>query len=269
MLTNEYFKITTRIENDQDIVFESVSLIITVPPHLRNKGIKKYSSLHSIETWIHQRHFLFFPVFLAPDVSKSKQKILSQFQVDIGAISPKTSKTIYFHVISLVEGTLELSQLIRYQTANSNRLKRSDSTENGGSDGVGSTQILTNAYNHNVSVEYVDESVIKSKRETIVIPCTTEFIFTGKFYSLNKEALTKAYKYEDFLFRVELEIKSVDIDILDMFLISVSKLKIQLLTEFCEIVTLSFFTGLQYNRKTICKVTTNVWPNIFERCKNS
>lgn len=150
--------------------------------------------------------------------------------MDIGAISPQTNKTIYFHVISLVEGTLELSQLIRYQTANSNRLKRSDSMENesNGGNGIGTIQVQSNGYNHNVSVEYVDESVIKSKRETIVIPCTTEFIFTGKFYSLNKEALTKAYKHEDFLFRIELEIKSVDINILDMFLISVSKLSIQL-----------------------------------------
>lgn len=154
--------------------------------------------------------------------------------MDIGAISPQTNKTIYFYVISLVEGTLELSQLIRYQTANSNRLKRSDSMENESNDsnGVESTLVQTNAFNHNVSVEYVNESVIKSKRETIWIPCTTEFIFTGKFYSLNKEALTKAYKHEDFLFRVELEIKSVDIDILDMFLISVSTIKIQLPAEF-------------------------------------
>lgn len=137
--------------------------------------------------------------------------------------------------------------MIRYQTANSNRLKRSDSMDNesnGIGNGVGSTPLQTRAYNHNVSVEYVDESVIKSKRETIVIPCTTEFIFTGKFYSLNKEALTKAYKHEHFLFRVELEIKSVDIDILDMFLISVSKPNIQssplnVKIEFCLSVSLS------------------------------
>lgn len=40
MLTNEYFKISTRIENEHDIVLDNVSLIITVPSHFRNKGIK-------------------------------------------------------------------------------------------------------------------------------------------------------------------------------------------------------------------------------------
>lgn len=140
---------------------------------------------------------------------------MSQFQVDIGSVAPRTNKTIHFNVISLVEGTVELSQLIRYKTSNSQRSQIVQDESN-------AVQLQSNAYNHNVSIEYFDDSVIKSKKETIVIPCTAEFIFAGKYYSLNKEALTKAYKDEDFLFRVELEIKSVDIDILDMFLISVS-----------------------------------------------
>lgn len=57
MLTNEYFKITTRIENDQNIVFENVSLIITVPQHLRNKGINKIKQTNLFEKTIliHQR----------------------------------------------------------------------------------------------------------------------------------------------------------------------------------------------------------------------
>lgn len=75
---------------------------------------------------------------------------------------------------------------------------------------------------HNICIEHVNDVLVKSKKDTISIPCTAEFLFTGKFYSLNKEALTRAFIGEDFLFRIDLELKSVAIDILDMFLISVS-----------------------------------------------
>lgn len=151
---------------------------------------------------------------------------MAQLIVDIGPVAPRTNKTIYFNVISLVEGTVELSQLVRYKTGNTQRSQRIDANQSQKNDETSSKQIQSKAYNHNVSIDYFDDSVIKSKKETIVIPCTAEFIFTGKFYSLNKEALTKIYKQEDFLFRIELEIKSVDIDILDMFLISVSHSKL-------------------------------------------
>ena len=39
MLTNEYFAVTIRIENPSDMLAENVSLLITVPAHLRNKGL--------------------------------------------------------------------------------------------------------------------------------------------------------------------------------------------------------------------------------------
>lgn len=39
MLTNEYFGITIQISNDFEMLFENVSLLITVPAHLRNKGL--------------------------------------------------------------------------------------------------------------------------------------------------------------------------------------------------------------------------------------
>lgn len=150
---------------------------------------------------------------------------MSQFQIDVGSIGPRANKSIHFNVISLIEGTIELSQVIRYRVASSKRTQRSDSTQNELNDtNIVPSQTNPKAYNHGISIEYIEDVVVKSKKETIVIPCTAEFLFTGKFYSLNKEALNKAYKDEDFLFRVELEIKSVDIDILDMFLISVSQI---------------------------------------------
>lgn len=39
MLTNEYFGIKIQINNEFDMMFENVSISITVPGHLRNKGL--------------------------------------------------------------------------------------------------------------------------------------------------------------------------------------------------------------------------------------
>lgn len=125
-------------------------------------------------------------------------------------------------MISFDEGTIEISQLIKYQTANAN---------------VQSTQMpqkkeptmaLHDRINHNVSFEFANDAVLKSKKTTITIPCSAEFLFTGKFYSLDKSPLVQAYKNEDFLFRAELAVKSVDIDILDMYLLSVCVSKLYL-----------------------------------------
>lgn len=38
MLTNEYFEVTIRVKNSFDLLAENVSLLITIPVHLRNKG---------------------------------------------------------------------------------------------------------------------------------------------------------------------------------------------------------------------------------------
>lgn len=39
MLTNEYFGITLRIENEFDMNVENVTLIVKVPVHIQNKGL--------------------------------------------------------------------------------------------------------------------------------------------------------------------------------------------------------------------------------------
>lgn len=127
-----------------------------------------------------------------------------------------TSKTIRFHVISFDEGTIEISQLVKYQAMNSGSIQMSQKK--------GLIMPAHERINHNVSFECVNDAIIKSKKTTITIPCSAEFIFTGKLYSLDKCPLIQAYKNEDFLFRAELGVKSVDIDLLDMFLLSVSML---------------------------------------------
>lgn len=153
--------------------------------------------------------------FIVSDPVNPRPKLLTQLCVDIGKLAPNTSKTIRFHVISFDEGTIEISQLIKYQTANAGHKTQMPQKKE---------PIITlhDRINHNVSFEYANNAVIKSKKTTITIPCSAEFLFTGKFYSLDKSPLMQAYTNEDFLFRTELVVKSVDIDILDMYLLSVS-----------------------------------------------
>lgn len=161
-----------------------------------------------------------FLVFIISETSKSRQKILSQYDVDIGNIPPKTVKTIRINLISLVEGNMELRQLVRYKLVDDMN-SISDYNENEAD--VSSNVESRLGANQNVSLEYINNAVVKTKHDTIIIPCTPEFAFSGNFFSLNRDPIQKAIKYEEFLFEVEVETKSIDIEILDMFLITVSK----------------------------------------------
>lgn len=148
---------------------------------------------------------------------------MSHLEVNIGDINSKSSKTKSFCVISLVDGTLELKQIVRYQIVDSRSKSLADSVN-----------IEENATHKklkadsNVTLEYIENAIHKSKRETIVIPCVAEFGFLGQFFTLNKQPLIKAVKHEDFLFQIELLIKSTEIDILDIFLITVSSTMIHI-----------------------------------------
>lgn len=72
--------------------------------------------------------------------------------------------------------------------------------------------------NHNIKIDYTEETIKKSKDDTVIISCIEEIKFTGKFYTLSRQALMRAYKNEDFILRINAEIKA-DIDIIDTFLI--------------------------------------------------
>lgn len=177
-------------------------------------------------------------MFIAPDLTKSPQKLLSNFQIDIGDLPSEGNKTISFYIISLVEGSIELIQKVWYHTnkmvattTSSSSFEIHSSTINNESPDKPVVPELSEKtlqqqqqrqQSHNINIETVNDVIVKSKKKPIVIPCTAEFLFTGKFFSLSKEPLTKAFKNEDFLLRIDLEIKSMDIDILDMFLICVS-----------------------------------------------
>lgn len=137
-------------------------------------------------------------------------------EVCIGDIASKSSKSKSIYVISLIDGTLELKQVVCYQIADS----RSKSIV--GSSVGDTTMHKKMKVDSSVTLEYIENAIQKSKKDTIVIPCVAEFAFIGQFFSLNKQPLSRAVKHEDFLFQVELQMKSTEIDILDMFLISVS-----------------------------------------------
>lgn len=159
-------------------------------------------------------------------MTKTRQKLLSHFQIDIGTVTPQATKAITFNVISLIEGTIELNQKLWYQmdpnvAASSGQLATNNTDESIKSI-VAPSANQQRKQQHNISIEHVNDVLVKSKKDTISIPCTAEFLFSGKFFALNKEALNGAFMGEDFLFRVDLEVKSVAIDILEMFLISVS-----------------------------------------------
>lgn len=159
----------------------------------------------------------FHTVFVASDLSKSRQKLVSNFEMIVGNIAPKSTKTIHLNVLSLIDGTIDLEQIVLYQIANDHDRFKAESVKHELNPKLSSVQ----KDSHNVTLQYIDDAVIKSKKDSIIIQCVTEFVCTGRFLSLNKNALTQAIKYEDFFLQIQLEIKSTDIEILDIFLISV------------------------------------------------
>lgn len=236
MLTNEYFKIVTTIRNEFHLTLENVGFSITVPSSLQNK------------------------VFIAADMTKSRQKLMSVFQVDIGDVAPQSEKSIAFYAISLIEGSHELLQNVWYEMESSEHQMIQKSTA------------AETTKNHNISIERINDVVVKSKKETIIVPCTAEFLFTGKFFTLNREPLVQAFRHEDFLFRVDLEVKSIEIDILDMFMICVcSESNFTLILHHFNITfSIDFISGLQYHRKTIVQSQAmEIWTEIQERREDS
>nr|XP_029726510.1 trafficking protein particle complex subunit 11 isoform X1 [Aedes albopictus] len=213
MLTNEFYRITTKIMNNSDLCLQNVGVSISVPQNLRNN------------------------VFLTTDLSGPLQKISSQVQIDIGELQMQSTSSVSYYVTSLIEGNIELRQRLYYQTENLHQTKAaavlassvtdSPSTPNSekedlakllASDRTG--QKYTNS--HNVKIEYLnEEQVRKIKEDTVVVPCVEEIKLIGRFYTLSRQPLARAYKSEDFLLRVNMEVKAPDgVDVLGTQFIS-------------------------------------------------
>ncbi|KAG4077438.1 hypothetical protein HA402_002865 [Bradysia odoriphaga] len=201
MLVNEYFKSTAVITNSFDLALQKVGVSITVPPNLRNK------------------------VFITVDLSKTRQKLYSQIQIDVGDLQMNTSVPIQYYVVSLIGGNIELHQKLWYQidniqSVNASTNMKSDVIVDSPVHKEASKPSLQHNKSHNMNIEYIDDGVRKVKEDTIIIPCVEEFTVRGRFFTLNKQAMVQGFRNEDFLFRVDLEVKAwCDIDILDMFLI--------------------------------------------------
>ncbi|XP_050073443.1 trafficking protein particle complex subunit 11 [Anopheles maculipalpis] len=222
MLTNEFHQVTTKIFNQSDLCLQNVGVSISVPQLLRNN------------------------VFLTTDLNHPLQKIHSHVQIDIGELQMQSSTTVSYYLASLVAGNIELKQRMYYQMENLHQSKVVDalggttlSGNNGAADSPSTpnsekedlAKLLANekslqqyVNNHNVKIEFVHDDgqmVRKIKEDTVVVPCVEEIKLTGRFYTLSREALVRAYRNEDFLLRVNMEIKSPDpIDILETQFIS-------------------------------------------------
>ncbi|EAA11770.4 AGAP006517-PA [Anopheles gambiae str. PEST] len=223
MLTNEFHQVTTKIFNQSDLCLQNVGVSISVPQLLRNN------------------------VFLTTDLNHPLQKIHSHVQIDIGELQMQSSTTVSYYLASLVAGNIELKQRMYYQMENLHQSKTEPgggSAANGGGPSAAAdspstpnsekedlARLLANeknlakyVNNHNVKIEFLDtdgQVVRKIKEDTVVVPCVEEIKLTGRFYTLSREALGQAYRDEDFLLRINVEVKSPDpIDILETQFIS-------------------------------------------------
>lgn len=209
MLVNEYFQLHVNVINNFDMCLQSVGISITVPAPLRNR------------------------VFLTSELdSGSMQKFSSHIQINIGDLPMQSNTSITYYLISLTEGSIELKQKLWYQVENStqNEQKTTINTLESPTSGnelktlkdVTGKNPLVN--NHEIKIEYLESGTIKKiKEDTIVVACVDEFNLNGRFYTLSRQALMRAYRNEDFIFRVNLDVKApVEIEILELFFISVS-----------------------------------------------
>ncbi|XP_058459958.1 trafficking protein particle complex subunit 11 isoform X2 [Malaya genurostris] len=207
MLTNEFYKVTTKIMNNSDLCLQNIGISISVPQALRNS------------------------VFLTTDLSHPLQKITSNVQIDIGELQMQSSTAISYYATSLVEGNIELRQRLFYQTENLHQTKAAvvDSPSTPNSEKEDLAKLLASDRgglkyntNHNIKIEYLnDDQVRKIKEDTVVLPCVEEFKLVGRFYTLSREPLVKAYRSEDFILRVNMEVNAPDgLDILETVFLS-------------------------------------------------
>lgn len=220
MLVNEHFKIVVTLRNNFPIKLSNIGMRIHVAnAQQRNK------------------------VHLATKLGHPMQKYSSFIQLNISDLDPNSTGHVVYYVMSLIEGNIELSQKVWYET---------DLGSRDGNDEVKdlhspilslvsdvspvhlgpSTKVMPSERlkkqisNHNIKIDFLDDiqALKKTKIDTIILPCVYEFKFTARLYTLSRQALMRAYKDEDFLMRVNIEVMApFEIEILDRFFVSVSR----------------------------------------------
>lgn len=150
-----------------------------------------------------------------------------------------STTTLYYYLISMKEGNIELKQNLWYQTVD-----MSNSVVDGeandlltmkvnllDSPSTPPDEIIVNEVikdgelyenNHNITVDYLVNNLVQKMREEIVIvPCVEEIKFSSKLYTLNRQPLLNCYQNEDFLMHVSFETQSpFNLDIIDAYFVS-------------------------------------------------
>lgn len=202
MLMNEYYKVTTSLTNNNDSDLKSVEIIISLPTNLLNK------------------------VFLLNEEPTKSSRLSSRIRIDVGAMKASANMTVCFYITSMIEGNIELKQSLCYQTENNSPVDDL-STFNQVSSPTEPSKTIEKLIAekddaHDIVVEYLDNNLVRKKRDNIlIIPCVEEFHFEGKFYTLDRRPALTCYKSEDLILRCTLKMTSpFSIDIIDAFLIA-------------------------------------------------
>lgn len=228
---------------------------------------------------------MFYPVFLAIDVSSNKQKLHSSIELEINELTTANDHRLTFLVYSIIADIIILEQKISYSmkvpapisnqkllivtenlTTDSSEnspdgdtnndiasvnLKNNQNTENN------STITNTSARDRrattnmptNIQLEYLDDNFIRKTQVHLHrIKCNTEFEFIARFYTLDKRPLTNVYRGENFLLRVNIKLKTdneTELEILETYFICVSFKTIPNDKFYYLIIFLSIFKGSQ------------------------
>lgn len=198
MLINEYYKITTNLTNNQEGAIDKVGIIISLPTSLLNK------------------------VFLLAEEPTAMPKLSSRIQIDVGSMAASANASISFFITSMIEGNIELKQSLCYQTSDRSNVDDSSTFTQVSSPSDASKPFADKDDQHEIVVEYLENNVIRKKRDNIlIVPCIEEFHFESKFYTLNRIPATSCFKDEDIVLRCTLKMTSpFNLDIVDAFFIA-------------------------------------------------
>lgn len=202
MLINEFYKVTTSLTNNSDSDLKNVGATISLPTSLLHK------------------------VFLVVDEPSACSKLSSRIQIDVGEMKGRASASISYFITSMVEGNIELKQSLCYQIEDKSAVDDASMFIQASSPSDPSINIekcfVEKEDHHDVLVEYLENSIVRKKRDDIlIIPCVEEFHFESKFYTLNRKQAKSCFKGEDIIMRCTLKMTSpFSIDIEEAFFIA-------------------------------------------------
>ncbi|CRL02076.1 CLUMA_CG015189, isoform A [Clunio marinus] len=202
MLINEYYKITINLSNNHEGDLNRVTITISLPTNLANK------------------------VYLLADQPSALSKLSSRIQIDVGTMKAHSNASKTFFITSLIEGSIELKQSLCYEIEDKTAVDDSSTFTQLSSPSETAKNIekcfADKDDQHEIFVEYLDNNVVRKKRDDIlIVPCVEEFHFESKFYTLNRNPAINCFKDEDIIMRCTLKMTSpFNVEILDAFFIA-------------------------------------------------